>query len=131
MKASAKLVGIALAVAIVALAVYGYAAMIQVQGVDKLGAGQGAVNAPPDVTDVKWILKADDQTYVDKVELTFSAELSAGSDVYVQLRNDQDAIISRGHTNLSEAAKVVTVDVEDVQASQVYKIDVTVIEPVP
>ena len=131
MKASAKLVGIALAVAIVALAVYGYAAMIQVQGVDKLGAGQGAVNAPPDVTDVKWILKADDQTYVDKVELTFSAELSAGSDVYVQLRNDQDVIISRGHTNLSEAAKVVTVDVEDVQASQVYKIDVTVIEPVP
>lgn len=68
MKALATALLASVIIAAIAVAVVlGFAASISVSNVDKLGAGDANVEAPPNVQDVDFLLNTNDYTKVDKI----------------------------------------------------------------
>jgi hypothetical protein len=123
--------------AVLAAGTYAVAAKMEINGVQQLGSGSASVSSPAGVDNVQWVLLPNDPSLVDKVTLSFNAELAAGSTIYVQLLTSMDGstvVIASGSTTLESDlpdSEEVTIDVTNASAEAIDGIRVTVVAPPP
>lgn len=113
------------------LFLYALAAQMNISGVWYLGGGEAPIVAPANVTKVSFNFDTDG--LVDSVTLQFDNNLVAGTEIYVNLRNETGEVISSGSSTLGAdlaANTDTTIDVNpNVKGSEVFYVDVTVESP--